>query len=62
MPFDSVICRKRLDEERGNSWVCGCPFCNGKRLVIRNEGKADTADTLEKDSMENKDGYRGRER
>jgi hypothetical protein len=59
MPFDSVICRKRLDEERGNSWVCGCPFCNGKRLVIGDDEKVEMSD---EDSMQNKDGYGGRER
>jgi hypothetical protein len=44
MPLDSVICRKSLDEEKGNPWICGCPLCNGKRLVIGDEGKAEMSD------------------
>jgi hypothetical protein len=30
MPFDSVICRKKLDEERGNDWICGCALCQAQ--------------------------------
>jgi hypothetical protein len=41
MPFESVICRKKLDEERGNPWICGCPFCNEERLEIEGEARAD---------------------
>ncbi len=26
-----VICRKKLDEERGNPPICGCPRCKPKK-------------------------------
>ena len=26
-----VICRKRLDEERGNPWICECSRCQQER-------------------------------
>jgi hypothetical protein len=42
MPLDSVICRKNLDERRGNPWICECPMCRGKRkdnLLNPGEGK-----------------------
>jgi hypothetical protein len=25
------ICRRILDEERGNPWICECPFCREAR-------------------------------
>ena len=32
MPFDSIICRKKLDEERGNiPSICECPLCQEAR-------------------------------
>jgi hypothetical protein len=31
MPLDSIVCRKNLDEERGNPWICECPLCNVQR-------------------------------
>lgn len=27
MPVDSIICRRLLDEERGNPFICECPIC-----------------------------------
>jgi hypothetical protein len=27
MPLESIICRRRLDEERGNPFICECPMC-----------------------------------
>ena len=47
MPLDSVICRKNLDESRGNPWVCECPMCKQKRdngknsIQENNEGEID---------------------
>ena len=32
MPFDSIICRKTLDESRGNLWFCTCPRCRVERM------------------------------
>jgi len=34
MPMDSVICRRKLDEERGNPQICECPICSeqGRRF------------------------------
>ena len=43
MPISSIICRKKLDEERGNSWICECPLC-------REERKA--KETLDKEAEE----------
>ncbi len=36
MLFESIICRKSLDEARGNPWICDCPLC--KNLRARSEG------------------------
>ncbi len=33
MPFDSIICRKNLDEERGNPWICECPMYREERIT-----------------------------
>lgn len=27
MLFDSFICRRILDSERGGPWICECPLC-----------------------------------
>ena len=37
MPLDSIICRKILDEEHNNDWVCQCPRC----LMEKEEEKAE---------------------
>ncbi len=26
-----IICRKKLDDERGNEWICGCELCRLER-------------------------------
>jgi hypothetical protein len=31
MPLESIICRRLLDEERGNPWICACPLCEQQR-------------------------------
>ncbi len=31
MPLGSIICRKNLDEERRNPWICECPLCKEAR-------------------------------
>jgi hypothetical protein len=31
MPLDSVICRRNLDESRGNPFICECPLCRDER-------------------------------
>jgi len=31
MPIGSVICRRNLDEERANPWICACPLCEQER-------------------------------
>lgn len=28
---DQIICRRKLDEERGNEWICQCPKCCEER-------------------------------
>jgi hypothetical protein len=38
MPMDSMICRKKLDEERGNPFICECPICREQgRISGENE-------------------------
>ena len=37
MPWDSVICRKNLDESRGNPWICECYLCKKERT--NNDGR-----------------------
>ena len=27
MPIESIICRRNLDEQRGNPQICECPMC-----------------------------------
>lgn len=45
MPLESAICRKKLDEERRNPWICECPLCKEARkeeaIQIENPGKED---------------------
>jgi hypothetical protein len=44
-----MICRKRLDEERGNPWICACPICGEERVAedeIRKEDPGQRADSL----------------
>lgn len=31
MPWDAVICRRKLDESIGLGWICECPFCREER-------------------------------
>ena len=31
MPLGSYICRKKLDESRGQKSICECPMCRQKR-------------------------------
>ena len=31
MSLESIICRKNLDEEKGNPWICACPICREAR-------------------------------
>jgi hypothetical protein len=31
MPIGSVICRRYLDEQRENPWICECPLCREER-------------------------------
>lgn len=28
---NDVICRRKLDEERGNPWICECMLCKRER-------------------------------
>ena len=28
---DQIICRRKLDEERRNEWICQCPVCKLKK-------------------------------
>jgi len=37
MPMDSIICRKRLDEEHGKPWICRCPHCAQKRKDLEQQ-------------------------
>ena len=34
MPMDSVICRRLLDESRGNTFICACPMCEQQRKEV----------------------------
>ena len=38
MPLESIICRKNLDEARGNLWICECPMCREARRSESDEG------------------------
>lgn len=38
MPLDSIICRRNLDEERGDPWICKCPLCNYARKIEMRPG------------------------
>ena len=31
MPWDAVICRRKLDESMGLTWICQCPICQRRR-------------------------------
>lgn len=31
MGLESVICRRKLDEAKGNDWICACPLCQEAR-------------------------------
>jgi len=28
------ICRRRLDEQHGNPWICECPLCRREKMTI----------------------------
>lgn len=30
-----AICRRKLDEDRGNPWICDCPICREARKAER---------------------------
>ncbi len=32
MLFNNIICRRKLDEERGNPWICECPVCRLEKV------------------------------
>lgn len=44
MPLGSVICRKKLDQEGGNPWVCECPLCRVERKETQGDVKEGTGD------------------
>ena len=48
MPLGSIICRRSLDEERGNEWICMCFRCKAEREEIEKEKacKTDTVDVV----------------
>ena len=33
-----AICRRKLDEERGNPWICECPVCKEAKRREVDEG------------------------
>ena len=37
MPLESIICRRALDESRGNPWICECFQCSKEREEIQKE-------------------------
>jgi hypothetical protein len=39
MPVDSIVCRRVLDEERGNPWICEYPMCQRARGTEKSEGE-----------------------
>ena len=44
------ICRKKLDEERGNPWICECPLCRaerGKGSIEENDSQDQSEDEKE---------------
>jgi len=38
MPIDSIICRRNLDEQRGNPQICECPMCREAKRSEKDEG------------------------
>ena len=44
MPLESIICRRKLDSEYGNEWLCQCFRCRDEREEIekKNICKTDT--------------------
>jgi hypothetical protein len=47
----SIICRRGLDEERGNPWLCGCPFCVEAKKVSREEELKEQIDRFEQEAQ-----------
>ena len=37
MPLESMICRRKLDSEYGNEWLCQCFRCRDERKEIEKE-------------------------
>ena len=52
MSGESFICRKKLDEERGNPWVCECPLCKNERSSGDVEGTTEKQDSEKVDLEE----------
>lgn len=40
----AIICRRVLDEERGNEWICECPICSQVRKGEEDDQKIDKVD------------------
>ena len=38
MPLESIICRRKLDEQYGNPQICECPMCK-ERANSLNDGE-----------------------
>jgi hypothetical protein len=44
MPFWSTVCRRTLDEQRGNPLICECMMCRELKKVSREEDQNDQID------------------
>jgi len=49
MPLESIICRRKLDQERGNPQICECPMC---REIRKTETKE-----IQKNDEKNEEGH-----
>lgn len=44
MPLESIICRRLLDEEKGNPQICECPMCREARKENKTTEEGDERD------------------
>jgi hypothetical protein len=49
MPLGSLICRRKLDEERGNPWICECPMCQEERKAKEPQMKEDGEEAIHRE-------------
>jgi hypothetical protein len=53
------ICRKKLDAERGNEFICECPLCRAEKEAMKHSS---TEESTSHDQSENEKEGQGEER